>query len=222
MCGAKKRRWWNEKWHPKDFTPRGGEEAKSDNTPLTRSPYFLAGSMLAYSPLVKYILLRSALTSSVPSSINIRVFVHQFVSSLLLVINQSIIIPPWSSGHRTSPRSSCLFIKSSYLHPGHRAYPPEDITLSLPYTVNNLIWYYYYYNQYPTMSPSLAIISLILLGIDRHFPLIKCCETRPQPSTISSFLVRSSQCGYFFKCCFGGCQHFSIGERSGEEAQLKK
>lgn len=27
---------------------------------------------------------------------------------------------------------------------------------------------------------------------------------------------------YFFKCCFGGCQQFSMGERSGEEAQLKK
>ena len=37
-----------------------------------------------------------------------------------------------------------------------------------------------------------------------------------------SFVVWSSQCGSFFRCCFGGCQQFSIGEISGEEAQLKK
>ena len=44
----------NEATWQKNYMVRGcgGERAKTDNTPLTRSPYFLAGSMLGYSPLV--------------------------------------------------------------------------------------------------------------------------------------------------------------------------
>ena len=72
------------------------------------------------------------------------------------------------------------------------------------------------------MSPSLATTSLSLLGIDWHFSLIKRCKTRSQSSTINSFVVRSSQCGNFLRCCLGGCQQFSIEEISGDEAQLKK
>lgn len=76
-------------------------------------------------------------------------------------------------------------------------------------------------SQYPVICPLPSRTACSLSSIDATLVFMNSLFIDSfQPSTISSFVVRSSQWGYLRSLCFTGCQQLSIRARSGDEAQF--